>query len=68
LGEAKIKAFVDSNPRYQGKSLNNVPIISPQALKDMTETILISSRVYQEEIAHQIRGELKLRNEFIKLY
>lgn len=68
LGEAEIKAFVDSNPRYQGKSLNNIPIISPQALEDMTETILISSRVYQEEIAHQIRADLKLRNEFIKLY
>jgi len=68
LGEAKIKAFVDSNPRYQGKSLNNVPIISPQALKEMTETILISSRVYQEEIANQIRKDLKLGNELVKLY
>jgi len=68
LGEAKIKAFVDSNPRYQGKSLNNVPIISPQALKEMNETILISSRVYQEEIANQIRKDLKLGNELVKLY
>jgi SAM-dependent methyltransferase len=68
LREAKIKAFVDSNPRYQGKSLNNVPIIAPQALKEMTETILISSRVYQEEIADQIRRDLKLGNELVKLY
>lgn len=68
LGEAKIKAFVDSNPRYQGKSLNNVPIILPQELTEMTETILISSRVYQEEIANQIRKALKLENEIVKLY
>lgn len=68
LGETKIKAFVDSNPRYQGKFLNNVPIISPQSLQDMPETILISSRVYQEEISHQIREDLKLENEFVKLY
>jgi len=68
LGEAKIKAFVDSNPRYQGKSLNNVPIISPHALKGMTETIMISSRIYQEEIANQIRNDLKLGNGLVKLY
>lgn len=68
LRDAKIKAFVDSNPRYQGKFLNNVPIIAPQALKEMTETILISSRVYQEEIADQIREDLKLGNELVKLY
>lgn len=68
LGNAKIRAFVDSNPRYQGKSLNNVPIISPGKLKELSQPILISSRVYQEEIAKQIRIELKLDNELIKLY
>lgn len=68
LGNAKICAFVDSNPRYQGKSLNNVPIISPDKLKELSQPILISSRVYQEEIAKQIRIELNLANEIIKLY
>ncbi len=68
LKAAKIRAFVDSNPRYQGKSLNSVPIISPGKLIDFPEPILISSRVYQEEIVKQIRIELKLTNEIIKLY
>jgi len=68
LSSAKIRAFVDSNPRYQGKSLNNVPIIAPGELKGLSEPILISSRVYQEEIENQIRAELNMDNEIIKLY
>jgi len=68
LADAKIRAFVDSNPRYQGKSLNNVPVVSPNELGELPLPILISSRVYQEEIARQIRLDLKLENELIKLY
>ena len=68
LGGAKIRAFVDSNPRYQGKQLNGVPIVAPQAIKDWSEPILISSRVYQEEIALQITDDLKLKNPIIRLY
>jgi SAM-dependent methyltransferase len=68
LGEAKIRAFVDSNPRYQGKQLNGVPIVAPQAIKDWSEPILISSRVYQEEIARQISDDLRLKNPIIRLY
>jgi len=68
LAEAKIRAFIDSNPRYQGKVLNNIPIISPESLKDLHEPILISSRVYQEEILAQIRNELRSINEVIRLY
>lgn len=68
LRNANILAFVDSNPRYQGKNLNGVTIISPQDLKELSEPILISSRVYQEEIENQIRAELNMNNEIIKLY
>ncbi len=68
LGEAKIRAFVDSNPSYQGKLLNNIPIVAPQALKEWLDPILISSRVYQKEIAEQIRTDLQLNNEIIQLY
>lgn len=68
LGGVKIRAFVDSNPRYQGKKLNGVPIVAPQAIKDWSEPILISSRVYQEEIALQITEDLKLKNPIIRLY
>jgi SAM-dependent methyltransferase len=68
LAEANIIAFVDSNPNYQGKDLNGIPIISPQALYQKSEAILISSRVYQQEIEHQIRHDLQLDNPIITLY
>jgi hypothetical protein len=68
LGKAKIRAFVDSNPRYQGKQLNGIPIVAPHAIQEWLEPILISSRVYQEEIAGQIVNDLHLSNEIIRLY
>lgn len=68
LKDADIRAFVDSNPKYQGKLLQGVPVISPAALKDRKEAILISTRPYQAEIEAQIREQLKLNNKVIKLY
>lgn len=68
LSEANITAFVDSNPKYQGNFLNNIPVISPSSLKNFPNPILISSRIYQEEIARQIHDDLKIDQEIIKLY
>jgi len=68
LVEANICAFVDSNPRYQGKELNGIPIITPVELRKRSEAILISSRVFQQDIQRQIQFELKLNNELILLY
>jgi SAM-dependent methyltransferase len=68
LNKANIHAFVDSNPKYQGNSLNSVPVISPDELKNTNETILISTRAYQNEIELQIREKLKLKNNIIKLF
>lgn len=68
LAKTNIIAFVDSNPRYQNKMLNGILIIPPQELKGKSEPIVISSRLYQEEIAEQIRRELGLPNEIIRLY
>ena len=68
LSQANIRAFVDSNPRYQRKHMNGVPILPPAALKNRPEPILISSRFFQSEIIQQIRGELGLENELIMLY
>ncbi len=68
LSKANIIAFVDSNPKYHGKKLNDISIISPEELKNMKETILISTRAYQNEIEDQIRQVLKLKNTIIKLY
>jgi SAM-dependent methyltransferase len=68
LRNAKIIAFVDSNPNYQGKRLNGIPIIHPNRLIDMSEPILISSRIFQNEIVNQICSELKLKNKVYTLY
>lgn len=68
LSQARIAAFVDSNPRYQGKDLNGIPILPPTALRTRPEPILISSRFFQKEIERQIRNDLRLGNELILLY
>jgi len=68
IREANIVAFVDSNPKFHGKKLNGIKIVSPKSLKNMPESILISSRAYQNEIEQQIRNVLQLSNEIIKLY
>lgn len=68
LMEANITAFVDSNSRYHGKELNGIPIIGSDDIKGMDQPILISSRVFQREIENQIRNELAIKNELIRLY
>jgi SAM-dependent methyltransferase len=68
LAEADIVAFIESNSRYHGKMLSGRPILAPEALKDHHEPVLISSRVFQKEIAEQIRNDLGCSNELILLY
>ncbi len=68
LAEADIVAFIESNARYHGKTLHGRPILAPQALKAHREPVLISSRVFQHEIAEQIRNGLGCPNELITLY
>jgi SAM-dependent methyltransferase len=68
LAEADIVAFIESNSRYQGKTLLGRPILAPAALKDHHEPVLVSSRVFEKEIAEQIRQDLGCSNELILLY
>jgi hypothetical protein len=68
LAEADIVAFIESNSRYHGKTLHGRPILAPEALKDHHEPVLISSRVFEKEIAEQIRGVLGCASELILLY
>ena len=42
--------------------------MAPEALRDRREPVLISSRVFQNEIADQIRNDLNCANELILLY
>ena len=72
LGRANIVAFVDSNPKYQGRSQRDRPVLSPaalpQALREIEAPIIIGSRMYQQEIEATIRQTLGLSDEIIKLY
>lgn len=63
-----IAAFVDSNPKYHGRELHGIPVVSPSSLAGRTEPILISTRGFQSEIQDQIRRQLKLDNDIILLY
>jgi SAM-dependent methyltransferase len=64
----RIAAFVDSNPKYHGRELHGIPVVSPSSLAGRKEPILISTRGFQTEIQDQIRRQLKLDNEIILLY
>jgi SAM-dependent methyltransferase len=68
LCKANIRAFVDANSAYHGKILHGIPIISPESLRSMCETVFVSSRVYQFDIVCKIRDELKLPNQVVTLY
>jgi SAM-dependent methyltransferase len=68
LAQANITAFIESNARYHGKTLDGRPILAPEALRGRSEPVMISSRVFQKEIADQIRESLGCRNELILLY
>lgn len=68
LSEARIIAYIDSNARFHGKNLKGIPILAPEALRELSAPILISSRVYQHEIAERIRKDMGLLNPIIELY
>ena len=68
LADANIAAFIESNVRYQGKTLHGRPILAPSALPGRAEPVLISSRVFEKEIVDQIRDDLRCGNELILLY
>jgi SAM-dependent methyltransferase len=68
LAKANIRAFVDSNSRYQDKLINGLPIINPMDLDRYNEAILISSQVFQSDIKKQIEEELKIENTLLLLY
>jgi SAM-dependent methyltransferase len=66
LGTADIRAFIDSNPRYAGKTLNGRPIVPPLQIRAFSEPIVIASTGFQDAIVRQIRS-LGLPNEIILL-
>jgi SAM-dependent methyltransferase len=68
LGSARIVAFIDSNPRYQGKQLRGIPVLTPGEFQSADATILISSQVAEAEIKAQIRNQLGWTHPIICFY
>jgi SAM-dependent methyltransferase len=68
LPTANLVAFIDSNSRYQGKSLHGIPIVGPGQFHNPTATILISSHAAESEIAESIRTRLQWPNPVVCLY
>ena len=64
-----VRAIIDSNANYQGKTIYSVPVIAPEELNERPPLpILISSQLAQEAIYTQITGRMKLSNEVVRLY
>lgn len=67
LDFSKILYFVDSNARYIGKKLNGIEVKCSANIREKNP-ILTSTYSCQQEIAEQIRSDLKLKNEIIKIF
>jgi len=68
LQAAPIKAFVDSNPRYRGRSVRGLPIIGPGDLPAGQVPILISTVGHAAAIKKQIAEQLSLPNPVWTLF
>lgn len=68
LGQANLVAFIDSNIRYQGKTLGGIPILAPERFPDREAVILISSHVAEAEIATAIGQRWRWPNRVVRLY
>lgn len=68
LARANLVAFLDSNQRYQGKTLGGVPILAPEAFDRPDAAVLISSHAAEEEIKTRIERDLCWPNRIVRLY
>ena len=69
IEKCNVSTIVDSNPKKHCQVLLNHTIQPPEYISpDNTDTIIISSRAFQEDIYHQIKGYEKLGIRILKLY
>lgn len=68
LGQANIQCFVDNDPNTWGQKLQGRDVISPAQLKGRSDPIIITSKLYGEDILRQIRDQLGMLNEVVLLY
>jgi len=67
FAKLNIIAFVDNNIHYQGKTMADIPILSPDEIKRFTDIvpIIIVSYSAADEIIDEIKNDLKLTNEVV---
>lgn len=64
-----VRAIIDSNANYQGKEIYGVPVIAPQEIAAREPLpIIISSQLAQDAIHTQIKEQMGLPNEVVRLY
>ena len=68
LNTANVRAVVDSNPRYHGKTIRGIPIIAPTDIDGQSTPIVVSSRPAQRAIRRYIAKVMRLQNEVVVLY
>jgi SAM-dependent methyltransferase len=67
LGNAKIEAFVDSNPINQGNILHGVCILSPSQIESIQLPIIVASILHGQEIERMIKFKYQMPNKIILL-
>lgn len=66
LAECTIHALIDSSPTYQGRRINGVPVIAPDALARYPHPIVIGSVIHERAIRARIR-DLGAPNQLLSL-
>lgn len=67
LKKANIKFFVDSNINQQGKTINKLPVKSPEVLKKQKITVLVSTYIYGKEIKNILLNKYNFKGKIILL-
>jgi SAM-dependent methyltransferase len=65
--DLRVRAFVDANRNYQGKTIGGIPVIAPEAVASLRGTILVASHASEADIIGGIRGKFGLDNEVVGL-
>lgn len=67
LKKTNIKFFVDSNINQQDKTVNKLPVKSPEVLKNQKITVLISTFIYGKEIKKTLLTKYNFKGRIILL-
>ena len=69
LEGVSVVAFADRDPAYAGARLDGRPIVPPREIAKMEpQSVLISSRLFQEEIHAELAARLPAGVELVRLY